>query len=633
MALNLAQKTYDVFIMEEGRWLIDSHHERRSDAIDRAEELIADKRFAGVRVVSESTRTGEEEVLLEEKLEIGEKALTIVPIEEAPVCGKLSDYFAFPARQAAGRLLRNLLDRDGVTALELAFDYGALRALERNDNLFPRAVQQISRIQAKAVNQKPQIKIDALYAAFAEIKENARTAGDDGQQLKILQQGGLGGLVERAPAVDPDGRRLYVLGGLAQALRGRADWGDKIRLVCELAEKAPDELVREYLDEIAAEVLDGNVAITEFFGGFGDSISAYKAIVHLTQGRCHVVNPRSCIAEFNALMAVRPMPVTKSVLLDRVAASVGGYRALTREGKEADEAAFKALIREMTGHAGLVGGPRMAEAVASRSRMLLGEGEDLALPDALDHLLSLLPNRAVRLGYLLDLVVSPLGRKNGDAVIGVLGRLVQQLTSLSSLVPRDLSPENVTRLIDELGEKMRSDALPEKWRQMFSTTLDRLMKRGLENDDRGSMKMPDLSENNAVPKAPTPTPKPAPAPKTTASVLRREAKKGELLFEEGDIADEAYLIVDGTIEIFRTGGDGEQLLTKLGGGEIVGEMSLIDEQPRMASARVLADARLTVITRQDLATRLNKLAAGDKVLRRLIDVFVDRLRGQARTHE
>lgn len=53
----------------------------------------------------------------------------------------------------------------------------------------------------------------------------------------------------------------------------------------------------------------------------------------------------------------------------------------------------------------------------------------------------------------------------------------------------------------------------------------------------------------------------------------------------------------------------------------------------MASARARADAKLTVITQGDLEQRLGKLGDNDKVLRRIIDVFVERLRGQARSFE
>lgn len=62
-------------------------------------------------------------------------------------------------------------------------------------------------------------------------------------------------------------------------------------------------------------------------------------------------------------------------------------------------------------------------------------------------------------------------------------------------------------------------------------------------------------------------------------------------------------------------------------------MSLIDNQPRMATARVSADAALAVISRDNIETRLTRLENSDAVLRRLIDVFVTRIRGEARLYE
>ena len=87
--------------------------------------------------------------------------------------------------------------------------------------------------------------------------------------------------------------------------------------------------------------------------------------------------------------------------------------------------------------------------------------------------------------------------------------------------------------------------------------------------------------------------------------------------------------MDGEIEVFRQSGNEEVVLATLTRGDILGEMSLIDNQPRMASARVVGDTKLTVITRDDLNQLLAKLSKSDKVLRRLMDVFVERLRGQS----
>ena len=620
MRQNLAQKTYEVFILEDERWLVDSHHETRSAAVERAEELIADKRFEGVRVVAESLRTGEEEIVLEEMIELGDKPVKIVPIEEAPVCDKTADYYKFPARQAAGRLLRELLEQKGITALELALDYGMLRALERDDKLFPAAISRIGTIHARKTGGKPAERNDILYAAFNEIRETARATGEDAARLGFLENLELKGLVSKAPKGDV--RHMYVLGGLALALQKRGDWSDKLALLMELGEKASDDLVEEFLDQVAAEILESPAAVTDLFGGFADATSGMRDMVHLTQGRCKTKNTRSCIEAFNTFMATRPMPRTKGVLLARVAKTLGGIRPLTREGTQADQDALRGLIRELTGHAGLAGGPEMAGAIVGRARIAFADPDDLSAEEAISQVLALLPYRAVRLGFLLDMIGSPLGQKNEQAVLNVMARLVQQLTSLSSLVPADMPRDEVADVMAALKDKLASDALPEKWRALFTDTLDRLVSR--DDDTKGQ---PGTAEGSVLEF------KMEDATVTNKKIERREADDGEVLFEEGDAADQAYLVLDGQVQVYRQSGNDEVVLATLGRGDILGEMSLIDNQPRMASARVIGKAKLTVITQDDLAARLGKLDNDDKVLRRLIDVFVDRLRGQARLYE
>ena len=620
MRQNLAQKTYEVFILEDERWLVDSHHETRSAAVERAEELIADKRFEGVRVVAESLRTGEEEIVLEEMIELGDKPVKIVPIEEAPVCDKTADYYKFPARQAAGRLLRELLEQKGITALELAFDYGMLRALERDDKLFPAAISRIGTIHARKTGGKPAERNDILYAAFNEIRETARATGEDAARLGFLENLELKGLVSKAPKGDV--RHMYVLGGLALALQKRGDWSDKLALLMELGEKASDDLVEEFLDQVAAEILESPAAVTDLFGGAADATSGMRDMVHLTQGRCKTKNTRSCIEAFNTFMATRPMPRTKGVLLARVAKTLGGIRPLTREGTQADQDALRGLIRELTGHAGLAGGPEMAGAIVGRARIAFADPDDLSAEEAISQVLALLPYRAVRLGFLLDMIGSPLGQKNEQAVLNVMARLVQQLTSLSSLVPADMPRDEVADVMAALKDKLASDALPEKWRALFTDTLDRLVSR--DDDTKGQ---PGTAEGSVLEF------KMEDATVTNKKIERREADDGEVLFEEGDAADQAYLVLDGQVQVYRQSGNDEVVLATLGRGDILGEMSLIDNQPRMASARVIGKAKLTVITQDDLAARLGKLDNDDKVLRRLIDVFVDRLRGQARLYE
>ncbi len=123
MAKNLASKTYEVLTIDGDRWIFDSSFDIRSSALEHAEELLGQCNHDGVRVTSESERTGDMEVIFEERHDL-DKVITLVAIDDSPMCDKLIDFYGFPARRTAGKLLRNLLDDQGMTALELAFDAG-----------------------------------------------------------------------------------------------------------------------------------------------------------------------------------------------------------------------------------------------------------------------------------------------------------------------------------------------------------------------------------------------------------------------------------------------------------------------------------------------------------------------------
>ena len=108
------------------------------------------------------------------------------------------------------------------------------------------------------------------------------------------------------------------------------------------------------------------------------------------------------------------------------------------------------------------------------------------------------------------------------------------------------------------------------------------------------------------------------------SLERISLEPGTRLFLEGDSGDKAYLVLAGTVEISKKVGEDETaVIAALGKGEIIGEMALIDDQPRAATARVSQHAQLMVITRDDMEARLAKT---DPVVRQLLKTFVNRLR-------
>jgi len=109
----------------------------------------------------------------------------------------------------------------------------------------------------------------------------------------------------------------------------------------------------------------------------------------------------------------------------------------------------------------------------------------------------------------------------------------------------------------------------------------------------------------------------------TRVLERKVFYAGQKIFAEGDSGDRAYLIQDGQVEIIKNG----VALATLSKGELFGEMALVDDQPRMATAQALADTSVVIISRDAFR---EKLAKADPFIRGLLNIFVRNIRALTR---
>jgi len=82
--------------------------------------------------------------------------------------------------------------------------------------------------------------------------------------------------------------------------------------------------------------------------------------------------------------------------------------------------------------------------------------------------------------------------------------------------------------------------------------------------------------------------------KTKANFLV-EFEEKETIFQEGDLGTEMYIIQTGQVEILKRHKDEERQLAILGQGDFFGEMSILEDLPRTASARALGACKLVQI--------------------------------------
>lgn len=77
---------------------------------------------------------------------------------------------------------------------------------------------------------------------------------------------------------------------------------------------------------------------------------------------------------------------------------------------------------------------------------------------------------------------------------------------------------------------------------------------------------------------------------------RRTRKAGTHLFWEGDQTADVFFVLSGSVKVTTVARDGQEIvLSVLGQGDVLGELSALDGRPRSATATVLTTAELLVV--------------------------------------
>lgn len=108
-----------------------------------------------------------------------------------------------------------------------------------------------------------------------------------------------------------------------------------------------------------------------------------------------------------------------------------------------------------------------------------------------------------------------------------------------------------------------------------------------------------------------------------AVVLEEYIPADEILFTEGDTGDKAYVIMEGEIDILKESGGQMVLLATRKAGEVIGEMSLLDQAPRFASGRTRTDCKLLSISHENLEHLLDTSPSAARVM---LSTITNRLR-------
>ena len=86
-------------------------------------------------------------------------------------------------------------------------------------------------------------------------------------------------------------------------------------------------------------------------------------------------------------------------------------------------------------------------------------------------------------------------------------------------------------------------------------------------------------------------------------------EEGKIIFEEGSSGDWVYLILSGSVEVYKIINGKKVIIEVLNKGDVFGELSFIGGMKRTATVRAIADTTAGIIDRDSLDAEFNNLSS------------------------
>ena len=82
------------------------------------------------------------------------------------------------------------------------------------------------------------------------------------------------------------------------------------------------------------------------------------------------------------------------------------------------------------------------------------------------------------------------------------------------------------------------------------------------------------------------------------SAERLNYAAGQVIFNAGDVGDAAYVVIDGTVEISVPTPSGPIVINNMGRNDLLGEIAIVGEVPRTATAKALTKLETLKISKE-----------------------------------
>ncbi len=382
---------FEVFIRRYpgSSWTLNMATEYRTAALDEAKELVARGGAAAARVTRESLDpdSGEFHSLTILSIGVAEAPRKVkAPEPTEPLCVSPQDLYTCHARDRIGRLLEVWLERQAATPFELLHRPDLVEALEASSIEIQNAVHKIAVPEAHSRG-----------GSIAEMTKTFKSLAD--RAVERLMRDARRGLPTASPETfaklanqfvkDPDGP--YRLGcAVAQSLKPATSWSEKVGLLLDLADAAPDpgagrKLALTVLAEPLEEIVRCKKGLDHIIGGGLDLGARLAAMSRLAAAEVidRLVKVEPSVAKVTPDLSPRAkrlahwlqaeeLTSVRAAIGQRILADLSGPRRLRPTDPAGEIDVIRGLAMSLTAAAGkLLPLDDVQAAFSARSKMLV----------------------------------------------------------------------------------------------------------------------------------------------------------------------------------------------------------------------------------------------------------------------
>ncbi len=479
------QESFEVQVCQQGRWLTQETFPREAEARNLSKSLLSNGSFEGVKILKIRQRGDAESetvVFSEMREAVVNDRIQVVTIEEASPCDRLEDCFLPPARATIGRVLRQYLDKQVITPIEMMHSHREMKRIADFESLMPSAVGRVATVQTRdnPAGGDAKARSNQMFDWAGKITDMARKVAEIPNLPKLENDSFDNCLAKIEKAMPPERATHASQVVLSQATITTRSWLGKVEQLLTLLEGAKHPAAAKAIDPIIADCFASTDAIRDLLGRQLNLANAMLTLIDLARGamKVELKGDEEFIGQLNRHFGVTGLlPEAREAIVEGVRRQLRGRAPMTHGERPQQREAYRKVILHLMGARGaILGGASMADAIVLGNSRFVEEGGETGRKLAITNAPAIMDAQADRARLILVILQGKIAAEQGEALTRQAMDIIRRAQKFTDLVRPEQSPPERLRSVAQLQEAVAASTLmPEPNRSNYIEKLDTLL--------------------------------------------------------------------------------------------------------------------------------------------------------------